>query len=187
MYGAVVRGDLNTVSIGTATTIGDRAVVSTTRSVEGHVSAATSIGNHVLVGPGALLQSCTVEHGAVIGAGAIVMEGAVVEATAVVEDGAVVHPGRRIPAGQVWGGNPAAFVRDLEKGELASVEDHATVSEALRTCSCPGENMSATWFRSRAGGVGAGCCACARVPAVHHSIPAGRGTRSGRQARAGDQ
>lgn len=55
------------------------------------------------------------------------MEGAVVEAGAVVEDGTVVHPGRRIPGGQVWGGNPAAFRRDVTKGEAAHTEDHAVV------------------------------------------------------------
>jgi gamma-carbonic anhydrase len=56
MYGAVVRGDLNSVSIGAFASIGDRAVISTTKSVEGHASASTTIGHHVLVGPGALLQ-----------------------------------------------------------------------------------------------------------------------------------
>ena len=69
-YGAVVRGDLNDVTIGAYSSIGDRAVVHTTKSVEGHVSAGTTIGNYVTVGPGALLQSCTVEDYAVIGAGA---------------------------------------------------------------------------------------------------------------------
>jgi len=125
MYGAVVRGDLNAVSVGAYSCIGDRAVVSTTKSVEGHVSAGVSIGHHVLVGPGALLQSCTVEDGAVIGAGAIIMEGALVEKGAHVAEGAVVHPGRRIPADQVWAGNPAVYVRDATKSELAAVEGHA--------------------------------------------------------------
>ena len=62
-YGAVVRGDLNDVDIGAFTAIQDRAVVHTTKSVEGHVSAGTTIGNYVIVGPGAQLQSCTVEGG----------------------------------------------------------------------------------------------------------------------------
>ncbi len=65
------------------------------------------------------------EDGAEIGAGAIVMEGALVEKGARVAEGAVVHPGRRIPSGQVWGGNPAVYVRDLDKTEAASVEGHA--------------------------------------------------------------
>ncbi|RYG48670.1 gamma carbonic anhydrase family protein [archaeon] len=125
MYGAVVRGDLNEVEVGAYTTIGDRAVISTTKSVEGHVSAGVRIGNHVSIGPGALLQSCTVEDAAVIGAGAIVMEGALVESFAQVGEGAVVHPGRRIPSGELWAGNPAVFVRPLTKMELAGATGHA--------------------------------------------------------------
>ena len=125
MYGAVLRGDLSALSVGSFTQIGDRAVIHTSKSVEGHVGSSVHIGNHVLVGPGALLQSCTIEDGAVIGAGAIVMEGAIVEKGAVVSEGTVVHPGRRIPAGQVWAGNPAAYVRDVTKTEAASVEGHA--------------------------------------------------------------
>lgn len=124
-YGAVIRGDLNTVTIGRNTAIQDRAVIHTAKSVEGHVEAVTHIGTNVIVGPGALLQSCIVEDEAVIGAGAVVLEGALIEKGAKVADGAVVHPGRRIPAGQLWAGNPAVFVRDLTKSELAEAEGHA--------------------------------------------------------------
>jgi len=60
-YGAVVRGDLNDVYVGEYSVIQDRAVVHTTKSVEGHVAAATTIGNYVTVGPGAVLHSCIVE------------------------------------------------------------------------------------------------------------------------------
>jgi carbonic anhydrase/acetyltransferase-like protein (isoleucine patch superfamily) len=174
-YGAVVRGDLNAVDIGGYTAIQDRAVVHTTKSVEGHVAAATTIGNYVVVGPAAVLHSCVVEvralassrkqvgpqerererergrgrvadwrrpaHGppptpspslpmsqdyVSIGAGSVVMEGALVEEHAVLAEGSVVHPGRRIPAGQLWGGNPAVYIRDLTKAELAGAEGAAT-------------------------------------------------------------
>ncbi len=82
-------------------------------------------------GPGALLQSCTIEDFASVGAGAIVLEGALVERGARVGDGAVVHPGRRIPAGQLWEGNPAVYARDLTKTELAEAEGHANEAADL--------------------------------------------------------
>ena len=41
------------------------------------------------------------------------MQGARIERGAHILAGSVVAPGRLIPAGQVWGGNPVAFVRDL--------------------------------------------------------------------------
>ena len=33
--------------------------------------------------------------------------------------GALLPPGRRIPAGQLWAGRPAKYVRDLGEEELA--------------------------------------------------------------------
>ena len=97
-------------------------------------SAPTARANpSPLAGPGALLQSCTIEDSASIGAGAIVLEGALVESGARVGDGAVVHPGRRIPAGQLWEGNPAVFVRDLTKQELSEAPGHAAeISELAK-------------------------------------------------------
>ncbi len=54
-YGAVVRADLNTVTIGRGTAVQDRAVISTVKSVEGHVEAATVIGNDVVIGASAAI------------------------------------------------------------------------------------------------------------------------------------
>jgi carbonic anhydrase/acetyltransferase-like protein (isoleucine patch superfamily) len=33
--------------------------------------------------------------------------------------GAMLTPGKRIPAGQLWAGRPAKYVRDLSPAELA--------------------------------------------------------------------
>ncbi len=129
-YGAVVRGDLNPVTIGDFAAVQDGAVVHTAPSVEGKVEASVFIGDYAVVGPGAVLHSCTVQPYAKVGAGAVVMEGALVEAHAVVGEGAVVHPGRRIPGGQLWEGNPAAFVRDLTKAELGEAEGAASALAA---------------------------------------------------------
>lgn len=40
-----------------------------------------------------------------------------VETGALVAAGAVVQPNTTIAAGQVWGGNPARFIRDLKPNE----------------------------------------------------------------------
>jgi carbonic anhydrase/acetyltransferase-like protein (isoleucine patch superfamily) len=130
-YGAVVRGDMNQVEVGPYSVVGDRAVLHTTKSVEGKPAAICKVGAYVQVGPGAVLQSCIVEDRAKIGAGAVVMEGALVEEYAQVAEGAVVHPGRRIPKGQLWAGNPAVFVRNLSQTEMAAHEPEAEESADL--------------------------------------------------------
>jgi carbonic anhydrase/acetyltransferase-like protein (isoleucine patch superfamily) len=78
-----------------------------------------------------LLQSCIIENEVEIGAGAVICEGVIVEKAARVEDGSVVHPGLRIPAGQVWAGNPAVYVRDRTKTELAEAAGHAEETAQL--------------------------------------------------------
>lgn len=130
-YGAVVRGDQADVLIGRCSHVGDRAVLSTAHSAEGHVAPTLSVGHNVVIGPGALLHSCTVEDGASVGAGAVCLEGSLVEKAGQLAPGSVLHSGRRVPAGQLWGGNPAVFVRELSKAELAAAEGAAAAEAEL--------------------------------------------------------
>ena len=42
------------------------------------------------------------------------------ETHSVLEPGTVLPPGRLVPAGQLWGGNPAKFIRELTKDEVSA-------------------------------------------------------------------
>lgn len=57
-----------------------------------------------------------------IGQRCILMEGSLVETNAILESGSVVPPGRRIPAGELWAGNPAKFVRQLTYDEVHNIK-----------------------------------------------------------------
>lgn len=137
-YGAVVRGDTNTVRIGAVSNVQDRAVIHTgKKSADSVFPTSTTIGNYVTVGHGAVLSSCVVEDNVFIGANALVLDGALVQSNAVVEAGAVVPPGRRVPAGQVWAGNPATYVRDVSDDDkaqiVATAESYAAIAEKHST------------------------------------------------------
>jgi carbonic anhydrase/acetyltransferase-like protein (isoleucine patch superfamily) len=99
--GAVLRGDIEKISVGAESNIQDNAVVHTDHGVP------TSVGRNVTVGHGAILHSCRVEDGALIGMGAVVLGNAVVGRGALVGAGSVVPPGARIPAGHLALGRPA--------------------------------------------------------------------------------
>lgn len=107
-YGAVLRGDVNKIRIGDDTNIQDGCVVHVATYGQG-----THVGSRVTVGHMALLHDCTVGDDAYIGMQACVMDGAVVEAGAFVAAGALVTPKKTIPSGQLWGGSPAKYLRDL--------------------------------------------------------------------------
>lgn len=70
------------------------------------------------IGAGSLLRSCKVEGMCVIGERSIIMEGSVICANAILLPGTVVPPAKLIPSKEVWGGNPAQFVRKLTHDEV---------------------------------------------------------------------
>ena len=71
----------------------------------------------VTVGHGAILHACTIEDEVLIGMGAKILDGAVVKQGAIVAAGSVVTPGTEVPAGQVWMGTPARYMRDVDPAE----------------------------------------------------------------------
>lgn len=131
-YGAVVRGDLNKIRIGSNTAVLDRAVIHTARAVPTGLNPATLIGDHVTIEPYSVLRACRIEPKVLIGARSVVCEGAIMESESILAPGSVVPPARRIPAGELWGGNPARFIRKLTAHERDRViSDAATHNLAI--------------------------------------------------------
>lgn len=116
-YNAVVRGDVNRITIGHQTNIQDGAVIHGT-----YQRHATSIGNQVSIGHNALVHGCTVEDRVLVGMGAIVMDGAVVGSGSIIAAGAVVLQGTQVEAGMLYAGVPARPIRKVDD-ELAALID----------------------------------------------------------------
>lgn len=113
-YGCTVRGDVNDIKIGARTNIQDGSVIHVTRKVSG-----TYIGDDVTVGHMAMLHACRVGDRAFIGMQACILDEAVIEPGAMVAAGALVTPGKIVPSGQLWGGRPARYMRDMTEEEIA--------------------------------------------------------------------
>jgi carbonic anhydrase/acetyltransferase-like protein (isoleucine patch superfamily) len=113
-FGCVVRGDVNIIRIGERTNIQDGTIIHVTRK-----TSPTHIGSGITIGHLALLHACTLEDDCFIGMGAKILDDAVVESGAMVAAGALVTPRKRIPSGQLWGGNPAKFMRELSEADRA--------------------------------------------------------------------
>jgi carbonic anhydrase/acetyltransferase-like protein (isoleucine patch superfamily) len=109
-FGCVLRGDVAALVVGANSNVQDGTVV--------HGSTGkppTYIGANVTIGHMALIHACRLEDGSFVGMKACVSDGAVVESGAMVAAGALVTPGKRVLAGQLWGGSPARFMRDLSE------------------------------------------------------------------------
>lgn len=93
-----------------------------TSELESGFPADVDIGNYVTVGSGAVLTSCIVQDETHIGMNAVIQEGSVIESHVLVAPGSIVSAGTLIPSGQMWGGNPAKFIRNLTEDEKANME-----------------------------------------------------------------
>jgi len=117
---AVLRGDVNRISIGARSNIQDGSILHVTHeSTAQPEGRALLIGAEVTVGHAAILHACTIGDRCLIGMGAIVMDGAVVGPDSLVAGGAVVTPGNVVPSGTLWRGNPARQARRLSEKEIA--------------------------------------------------------------------
>lgn len=116
-FGAIVRGDVQPIRIGARTNVQDGTVVHVT-----HTGIPTLLGDEIMIGHACVIHACTLESRCFIGMRATLMDEAVVETGAMVAAGALVTPGRRIPAGELWAGTPARFVRKVRPEEHAEWE-----------------------------------------------------------------
>lgn len=114
-YGAVLRGDSGTITVGAGSNIQDNCVI----------HEKTTLGTGCTVGHGAILHGCTVGDNCLIGMGAIVLNDAVIEENCMIGAGALVTGGTHIPAGSLVLGSPAKVVKPLTEAQLAYIREDA--------------------------------------------------------------
>ena len=102
-YGAVLRGDVGPIRVGSRTNIQDLCVLHTTRGRSG-----LRVGDEVTIGHRAILHGATIEDRCLIGMGAILLDDCVVGEESLIAAGSVVLEGRIIPPRSFVAGAPAA-------------------------------------------------------------------------------
>jgi carbonic anhydrase/acetyltransferase-like protein (isoleucine patch superfamily) len=114
-FNAVIRGDVNSITIGDRTNIQDGAVIHCT-----YQKTKTVIGTCVSIAHNAIVHGCTIGDKVLIGMGAIVMDGAVVGTGSIIAAGAIVTQNTVVPAGSIYAGNPARLLKpvSLEQAEV---------------------------------------------------------------------
>ncbi len=116
---AVIRGDVQAISIGARTSVQDGAVLHVTH--DGPYCPGgreLRIGADVTIGHRAMLHACTVGNAGRVGMGAILLDGVVVEDNVMVGAGALVPSGKRLEAGSLYVGSPARRARELSAREI---------------------------------------------------------------------
>lgn len=119
-YQAVVRGDVNIISIGNRVNIQDGAVIHGT-----YEQSATTIGDDVSIGHNAIVHGCTIKDRVLVGMGSIIMDDSIVGSNSIIAAGSVLTKNTIVPEGSIFAGIPAKKIKEispsLQKGEIERI------------------------------------------------------------------
>ena len=111
-YGAVLRGDDGTLTLGENTNVQDNAVLHC------DPGGAVSLGKNVTVGHSALVHGCTVGDGSLIGMHATLLNHCVIGKNCIIGAGALVTQNVEIPDNSLVIGNPGKVKRAVTEEEI---------------------------------------------------------------------
>jgi carbonic anhydrase/acetyltransferase-like protein (isoleucine patch superfamily) len=126
-FGAVLRGDMNYLSIGAYTNIQDNSTVHNDDGFK------VDIGDYVTIGHNSIIHGCKISNNTLIGMGSTVLNGAEIGEYTIIGAGSLVTQGKKIPAGVLCMGVPAKVIRELtieeKEGIRRSAENYAELSK----------------------------------------------------------
>jgi carbonic anhydrase/acetyltransferase-like protein (isoleucine patch superfamily) len=125
-FGAVLRADNEPITIGARSNVQDNCAFHV------DVGRPCSLGEGVSVGHGAIVHGATVGNHVLIGMGAIVMNGSVIGDETLIAAGALVPEGMQVPPRSLVAGVPGKVRRELSDDEVAKLHDNARIYEHHR-------------------------------------------------------
>lgn len=118
-FGAVLRGDMGTMTIGDYTNVQDNCTIHN----EGNFPV--NIGDYVTIGHNAIIHGCKISNYTLIGMGSTILNGAEIGEYTIIGAGSLVTQGKKIPSGVLCMGSPARVVRQLTIEEKAGLKESA--------------------------------------------------------------
>jgi len=114
-FGAVLRGDMASIRVGSDTNIQDNCTV--------HVdyNKPAIIGDRVTVGHNAVIHGCTIEEECLIGINAVVLNDAQIRTGSVVAAAAVVREGQVVGPHHLVAGTPAVLKREIPETAMERI------------------------------------------------------------------
>ncbi|MCF4137336.1 gamma carbonic anhydrase family protein [Streptomyces sp. Tue 6430] len=120
-YGAVLRGDVERISVGALSNVQDNC------TLHADPGFPVTIGERVSVGHNAVVHGASVGDDCLIGMGATVLNGAVIGSGSLVAAQALVPQGMEVPPGSLVAGVPAKIRRRLTEEERQGVTLNGTL------------------------------------------------------------
>lgn len=122
-YNAVVRGDVEGITIGKYSNVQDGAIL------HGDPGEPTILEDYVTVGHRAVIHSAYIETGCLIGIGAIILDGVRVGEGSIIGAGSVVT--KDVQARSLVVGVPARKIKEVSQEQAEELLEHARKYEKL--------------------------------------------------------
>ncbi|TDJ44232.1 MAG: gamma carbonic anhydrase family protein [Gammaproteobacteria bacterium] len=119
-FGAVVRGDVETITIGRGSNIQDNSVL------HADPGAPLVLDEQVTIGHMVMLHGCTIGRHSLIGIGTTILNHAKIGANCIVGANSLVTEHKEFPDGVLILGSPAKVMRELTEDEIANLPSYAT-------------------------------------------------------------
>ena len=115
-FGAVIRGDVNSIRIGNNVNIQDGSVLHTL-----YEKSVIEIGNDVSIGHNVTVHGASIKDGALIGIGSVILDHAVIGEGAIIAAGSVVLANAIVEPGSIYAGVPAKFVKKVDPQQAKEI------------------------------------------------------------------
>lgn len=108
-FGAVLRGDVNSIRIGNKVNIQDGSVLHTL-----YQKSTIEIGDNVSIGHNVCIHGAKIEKNCLIGIGSTILDGAVIGENSIIAANALVLSGTIVEPGSIYAGVPAKRVKSVD-------------------------------------------------------------------------
>ena len=118
-FGAVLRGDNESITVGENTNVQECAVIHTDPGFP------CILGSNVTIGHQAMLHGCQVGDNSLIGINAVVLNGAKIGRNCLIGANALVTENQEIPEGSLVIGSPAKPIKQLTTAQIQKLKESA--------------------------------------------------------------
>ena len=112
-FGAVLRGDNETMTIGRNSNVQDQSML------HSDPGSPLTVGENVTIGHQVMLHGCTIGDNSLIGIQAVVLNNAKIGRNSIVGAGSVVTEGKEFPDNSLIFGSPAKVMRTINDEDAA--------------------------------------------------------------------
>lgn len=115
-FNAVLRGDVNSISIGDKVNIQDGAVLHTL-----YEKSKIHIGNNVSIGHNVTIHGATIRDYVLVGMGAIILDHAVINENTIIAAGALVRDSEVLEPNSIYAGVPAKKIKEIDPEQTREI------------------------------------------------------------------